>query len=474
MTQQPADWRNGLAPSVIDEVQYIIDAFAELRQRASDDDEAQGDKGQEGGVRIGVARTEAEIDYLYAEGQILVLDQYLGRVLQILGHRPEQELRQDEPRPITPVIAGVDLLLLPREEGKPTLSVPEALRLIDGQLGQGIATPDHVLTAAPGHPDYCPATEPEQVYNDIEPFPSVCPDNGGGTALVYLADTGLLHNAAQGHPWLSGVQVSDNEEDYESYEPPPSGTPPPFIPPYTGHGTFVAGVLRCMAPASQVSVAKVCLTAGSTLESQLVMRLNSAFGSGADIFHVTVACPSRHDLPLIGFRAWLRQLREYGGAVCVAPAGNSGIRRPSWPAAFAEVVSVGALGADWRGRASFSNFGSWVDVYAPGRDLINAYTTGTYKCHVHPYAPHEREFYGMAKWSGTSFSTPIVSGLIASRMSRNGENARQAADALLAQARSQAIPGVGPVLLPCCDGNHAARDHGGCTRGERQCTHHCC
>jgi hypothetical protein len=33
-------------------------------------------------------------------------------------------------------------------------------------------------------------------------------------------------------------------------------------------------------------------------------------------------------------------------------------------------------------------------------------------------------------------------------MSRTGEGARQATDALLAEARAQAIPGVGPVLLP--------------------------
>jgi hypothetical protein len=414
------DWRNSVIPKVADETDLVIRSFSE----------APG-----GGKEIKVVPANGGIGHLYAEGEILVREEHLDRVLEILEPGAERD-----PARMQRVIEGVVLLNL----GEPQPLALDAIDAIDQQLGHGIATPNHVLTVAGGEPGVCPATEPQEVYYDIEPFPSVCHGGGGAGVLVYMADTGLLRDAAT-HSWLEGVRMANPAEDADPREPLQGDLPQ--IPAYTGHGTFVAGVLRCIAPATEILVENAFSIAGSQLESDLVPRLDAALGLGVDVFHLTIACSSRNDLPLIAFQEWLRKVRQ-SNAVCIAAAGNSGTDRKSWPAAFPGVIGVGALGGDWRGLATFSNFGSWVDVYAPGRDLISAYATGKYTCHVYPYKDEVRKFYGMAKWSGTSFATPIVSGLIASRMSRTGENARQAAAAVLAEARSQAIPGVGPVLWP--------------------------
>jgi subtilisin family serine protease len=257
--------------------------------------------------------------------------------------------------------------------------------------------------------------------------------------------------AAGAHAWLAGVQ-GDPDPDPALVPP---GSDPEVIVPYVGHGTFVAGVLRCMAPAVELYCANVFNIAGSALEADAVPKLDSALDQGYDLFNLTIASPTRKLLPLTAFDAWRRRLRQHKGVACVVAAGNNSSRRRFWPAAFDGMIAVGALAADGRTRASFSNYGSWVDVYARGRGLVNAWATGTYHCYVPPDGHGQRHFHGMARCSGTSFSTPIVTGLIASRMSRTGENAVQAAAVLLARAR--AIAGVGPVVRPCdeedCAGN---------------------
>jgi hypothetical protein len=457
---ESVDWRENVVRKVADETDLIISAFANAQP-------------PDRRTIIPVTRGDGGIDFMYSEGEILVREEYLGQVLQILEQPTRGDLDRDEPDRIQPVIEGVVLLKL--VEGR-FFQALDALAEIERHLGPGpAATVNHVLTVSSGVGSGCSATEPEEVYYEIEPFPSVCHGNGGAGVLIYMADTGLLQDAAT-HPWLAyGVQMQDPVNDVDPLD---SGTPP-VIPACAGHGTFGAGVLRCMAPDAQIIMHRALLYGGSQVESDLVRRLGSALALGADIFHLTMACLSRNDQPLIGFEAWLRLLRRVG-AICIAPAGNCGFDRPEFPAAFPGVISVGALGGDWRGRATFSNFGPWVDVYAPGRDLVNAFATGTYECYVYPYGPHNgqpaqtRNFYGMAKWSGTSFSAPIVTGLIAARMSRTGENARRAAAAVLAEARSRAIPGVGPVVLPCChDHDTSDRSPGCCCHTHRHNPHAC-
>jgi hypothetical protein len=314
-------------------------------------------------------------------------------------------------------------------------------------VGVGAATPNHLLYACP-YP--CPATEPIEVPSGtVEPFPSrgSCGHPGhrgpsacdGAGVRVSLVDTGWLPGAEE-HPWLAGV--TGTEED-------------PYAPglghqirPYAGHGTFAAGCLRSMAPKAQVYVEKGYDAAAEAFESDLVPVLENALNRHPDIFVFTFVASTRGDLSLKAFDEFYeRRLRHVKGLVVIAPAGNDGSSRYMWPAAYPWVVSVGALSESWRDRASFSNHGGWVDVYAPGEDLVNAYAKGTFVCNEPPEGEN-RHFDGMAKWSGTSFSAPTFAGLVAARMSATGENGQLAADSLLRLARSQAVPGIGAVLYP--------------------------
>ena len=395
-------------------------------------------------IRIGFERLKnGDLDFVYQEQVILVRDAYLDRVPDVVGGG----------EPLDGLIDGATVYSL---AGAEISGVVGALEAIDAQLGVGVASPNHVLSICPAA--LCPATEPDEPPADARPEPGICEGHGGGGVFVYVVDTGKLDDAAD-HPWLVGVTGD------------PDQFPAPDIPPYTGHGTFVAGVARCMAPASQMHVANLLHYSGAQLETEIVKHLDAALSRGPDIISLSAGATSRKDLPPLGFEALWQRYRHHKGVLLVAAAGNNGDRRPFWPAAFPQVVSVGALAANWRGRASFSDYGGWVDVYAPGEGLVNAYATGRYVCHEPPHSGQVREFGGMARWSGTSFSTPLVSGLIAARMSRTGENSRRAARALLATARAQALPGVGPVLYPCDRGADHRHHHrgGGCHGGGCHC-----
>jgi hypothetical protein len=372
--------------------------------------------------------------YLYRTGVVLVRDEDLTRVIELFqGGRPGEG-----------GIAGVTRLRLPDKvppEAPEDRSVTQRfLKYADLRLGRGVVTPEHLFYVTPSVSP-CPATEPEEVPPGIPPDP-VLPTpylpagaaDGRGVKVVVL-DVGW--SDAPAAYWLAGV-TGDPENAFDG-----SGR----IRPYAGHGTFIAGVMRAIARNVEIVVKSYFTTAGAMWEFDLAEALDEVLDLGPDIISLSAGTRTRFDLPALGLDVFIEtRLNRVNGLTLVAAAGNESTRDYFWPAAFPETVGVGALADNGRDRASFSNFGGWVDVYAPGENLVNAFLTGDYECTEPPNAGDLRSFTGMARWSGTSFATPLVAGLIAGRMSVTGENAKQASDALLAFALTQPEAGVGPVL----------------------------
>jgi subtilisin family serine protease len=81
--------------------------------------------------------------------------------------------------------------------------------------------------------------------------------------------------------------------------------------------------------------------------------------------------------------------------VLIAASGNDNTERPGYPAAYPEVFAVAATDPDQK-KATFSNYGDYIDVAAPGVNIASTYPDNHY-----------------AALSGTSMASPHVTALAA-------------------------------------------------------------
>ena len=380
-------------------------------------------------------RDNGDVDYVYEAHRLLVeasaVDEMIGPGGPLAG---AQVVRRRERH------AVLDIRGLNRG------SVPRVVAELDGRYNEGAdrvraprVGPNHLFHVA----RLCSPIEPEVPGGD-PPLPWPPPREPAADekpVKVAVVDTGLVDPIDPLVTWMGGV-VGDPDD----LDPPlPDGTV--VIPPFAGHGTFVAGVVRCQAPQSDVFVGDHFSTSGAELESEIVAKIEDAIDTHQPaVVNLSAGTYTRNDWAPLAFAGFNDR---HPGVVLVAAAGNDRTDRPMYPAGFDWVVAVGALGPDQLHRAWFSNFGDHVDLYLLGEGLVNAFPTGRYHYEEPPKAPADQDFrIGLARWAGTSFSAPLMTGLIATRMGTTGESAEQARDELIrsAELEENRISGVGRAL----------------------------
>jgi len=224
-------------------------------------------------------------------------------------------------------------------------------------------------------------------------------DVSKGTGVkIAILDTGVDQN----HPELTGKLV--NNKDFTG-----SGSVDDFF----GHGTHVAGIAAAVTNNSDgvagvgyeavIMNGKVLDDEGSGAYSWIANGIIWAADNGAKVINMSLG-------GMFGSTT-LKNAVNYAwnkGVVIVAAAGNDGWSLSSYPAAYTNCIAVAASDQN-DAKASFSNYGSWVDVAAPGVGILS--TIPNHDNYISTNYLNGGKNYGSL--NGTSMATPFVAGLAA-------------------------------------------------------------
>lgn len=214
----------------------------------------------------------------------------------------------------------------------------------------------------------------------------------GEGVVVAVVDTGVLatHEALAGH--LGAAQHDfvdgDSSPDVEASGRDDDGDG--RVDEAIGHGTFVSGLVAALAPDATILPLRVLDDEGFGTTFSLADAIYWAVAAGADVINVSVASEE----PSAIVEDAIRFAHEQG-VVVVAAAGNEGRdgERIAFPASLPEVLGVTSLNLGDR-KPPFANFHPAVSLSAPGVRILGPFTGGDGRTY--------------ARWSGTSFSAPMV------------------------------------------------------------------
>lgn len=164
-----------------------------------------------------------------------------------------------------------------------------------------------------------------------------------------------------------------------------------FVDEAYGHGTYVAGLVALVAPGARILPIRVLDSDGRGSTWTVMQGIAWAVGRGAQIINLSLGGSGSGPVA----EGQMKSVVE-GGTIVVAAAGNDATEAPMYPAASDGVLSVTSFNGTTGSAATFANRGSWIDVAAPGVNVVSLYPGGRF-----------------ATWGGSSAAAPVVAGAMA-------------------------------------------------------------